>query len=195
MIRTSSTSEHVVQFYDTEGTLISQVGRAMCIALDQGAAVVCIATVPHRQRLERHLTVRGIDVAEARDANQFICLDAHATLSRVAKNGVPDGARFVEVVGALVDQAAARFPRVWIFGEVVALMCTNGHHLGAVELERLWTSFMDLRPTVILHCAYPTDAFKSADDRQAFAEICNEHCRVLHSDSSLSIAFPHDHPH
>ena len=65
----------VFQFYDTEGTLISGVGRAMCIALDQGAAVVCIATDAHRQRLERHLMVRGIDVTEAqRRTSSFILM-------------------------------------------------------------------------------------------------------------------------
>ena len=58
----SCTCEHVVQFYDTEAILIAQIGRAMCIALDEGSAVVCIATDAHRQLLERHMMDRGIDV-------------------------------------------------------------------------------------------------------------------------------------
>jgi hypothetical protein len=185
---TSCTSEHVVQFYDTESILISEVGRAMGIALDQGAAVVCIATDAHRELLERHLMDRGIDVSAARTASQFVCLDAPATLPAIVKNGVPDVIRFAEVVGAVIDQAAARFPRVWIFGELVALMCADGHHAGAVELEKLWTSFTASRPQVLLHCAYPTSAFRLVDDMQAFVDICEEHCRVLHSDSSLVIA-------
>ena len=179
---------HVVQFYDSEGMLISQVGHAMWVALDQGAAVVCVATGMHRWRLERYLIIRGIDVTEARDTKQFVCLDAPATLTRVATNGVPDVAKFADLVGAVVDEAAARFPLVWVFGELVALMCADGHHSGAVELEKMWTSFMDSRPRVILYCAYPTDVFKSADHRQAFAHICEQHGRVLHSDRSQLMA-------
>ena len=179
---------HVVQFYDAEGMLISQVGHAMWVALDQGAAVVCVATGMHRWRLERYLIVRGVDIEEARAANQLVCLDAPAILERVTTKGVPDAARFIDVVGAVIDQAAARFPLVWVFGELVALLCADGHHSGALELERMWTSFMDSRPQVILYCAYPTDVFKSADHRQVFAHICEEHGRVLHSDRSLAFA-------
>ena len=175
--------------------LISQVGHAMWIALDQGAAVVCVATGMHRWRLERSLIIRGNDVTEARASRQLVWLDAPATLSRVATKGVPDVVRFAEVVGAVVDQAVARFPFVWIFGELVALMCADGHHSGAVELERMWTSFMDSRPGVILYCAYPTDVFRSADHRKAFTHICAEHGRVLHSDRSSSIGLPGPTPH
>jgi hypothetical protein len=42
-------SEHVVQRYDTEAVLVAEIGRATCIALDRGAAVVCIATDGHRR--------------------------------------------------------------------------------------------------------------------------------------------------
>lgn len=179
-------AEHVVQFYETEQALIAEVGRAMCVAIDQGNAVVCVATDAHRRLLEKHLLDRGIDVPAARMAKQIWCLDAAGTLAKIAINGTPDAVRFAEIVGAVVDQAAAQFPRVWIFGELVALMCANGNHSGAVELERLWTSFVDSRPAIFLHCAYPTNAFASPKDRAAFRHICEEHCRVLHSDSSLA---------
>ena len=182
------TSKTRLQLYVTEGMLISAVGRAMCIALDQGAAVVCIATDAHRQRLERHLMVRGIDVDEARTTNQFICLDARETVWRLAENGVPDAEQFVAVIGDVVNQAAGRFPRVWIFGELIALMCADGHHAGAVELERIWTSFMASRPFAVLHCAYPREGFSSAADRSAFLRICDEQVRVLQSGSSLTSA-------
>lgn len=45
----SCQSEHIVQFYDTKAMLVAEIGSAMRIALDQGAAVVCIATDGHRR--------------------------------------------------------------------------------------------------------------------------------------------------
>ena len=59
-------AEHVLRFYGTDAVLITEIARAMCVALDQGSAVICIATDAHRQRLEDHLVSRGIDVAAAR---------------------------------------------------------------------------------------------------------------------------------
>jgi hypothetical protein len=180
-------AQHVVQFYDDDPLLIAEVGRAMCVALDQGSAVLCVATHSHRRLLQDHLQNRGIDVPAAMMADQIVFMDAHGTLAKITRRGMPDVIRFAEVVGAVVDRLAARYPRVWIFGELVALMCANGNHSGAVELERLWTSFADARP-VFLHCGYPAQAFSSEQDLAAFRNICEEHCRVLHCQSSLALS-------
>ena len=180
-------AEHIVQFYDDDPTLIAEVGRSMCIALDQGNAVVCLATDPHRRALEQHLTSRGIDVPAARMAGQMVSLDAAGTLAKITVDGLPDVVRFAEVIGAIVDRLAASYPRVWIFGELVALMCANGNQFGAVKLERLWSSFTESR-SVVLYCAYPAHAFSAERDLAEFLRVCEEHCRVLHSDSSLALS-------
>ena len=49
--------------FDDGAELISEVGAAMCTALDQGNAVVLIAIGTHRQLLETELSVRGIDTS------------------------------------------------------------------------------------------------------------------------------------
>lgn len=184
--------EHFVQFYDNDTQLVSEVGRAMCIALDQGHAVICVATPAHQIQFEKQLVARGIDADAARDSGRYVSRDAFETLSQITVSGRPELLRFNEVVGALIDRLAARYPRVWIFGEMVALMCAEGNRAGALELERIWSACAKGQP-ICLHCAYPAEAF-SSEDVEAFVEICAEHCRVLHSDSSLALTAGQERP-
>ena len=177
--------EHFVQFYDDDTQLVGEVARAMCVALDQGHAVVCVATEVHRTRLESDLLTRGIDTAAARHSGRYVPLDAAQTLSDISVNGRPDKLRFTQVIGDLIDRLAAQYPRVWIFGEMVALMWADDNRAGALELERIWTACAKEQP-ICLHCAYPAEVF-SSEDVETFVEICAEHCRVLHSDSSLAL--------
>lgn len=176
--------DHLVQFYDTDSELVTEVARAMSIALDQGHAVICVATPAHQAQFDAQLYMRGIDAIAVRDGGQYVALDAAETLARICSNGRPDPRRFTDVVEALIDQLAARFARVWTFGEMVALMCAEGNHAGALELERIWSICAGNKP-ICLHCAYPSDAF-SKEDVKAFVDVCVEHCRLLHSESSLA---------
>ena len=56
-----------VQFYNDLAPLMSEMGRILCVALDQGHAAVCIVSEPTRLAFEDQLNKRGIDVAAVRD--------------------------------------------------------------------------------------------------------------------------------
>jgi len=137
---------HVAQFNDDGAPRITEIGRVLSVALHQGVAVVCIATGTHRRLLERQLIAHGIDILAVLSREQYVSLNALETLSKIVIEGVPDAVRFAEVVGVLVDRSAARYPRVLIFGELVALMCADGQNAAAAELENLWRPFMAARP-------------------------------------------------
>lgn len=180
-------AEYVVQFYDDDSGLITPIGRAMCVALDAGYAVLCITTGAHRRLLEEHLTTRGIDVTAPSMGERIVFLDAADTLAKITVDGLTDVVRFAEVIGALVDSLCSRFPRLWIFGELVALMRANGNQFGALKLERLWTSFAESR-RVIICCGCPANAFASKRDLTEFLRVCEQYSRVLHSESSLALS-------
>jgi DcmR-like sensory protein len=148
-----------VQFADPDAVLIAQLGRAMSATLVRGNAVVCIATDAHRRLLESRLRRGGTDLRRARRAQQYVYLDAIDSLARVTVDGSPDVVRFAEVIGAPIDRVAARFPQVWIFGDMVALMCAYGNRAGAIRLERLWRSLNEARP-VFRYCAYPPNVYR-----------------------------------
>ena len=146
----------VAQFCD-DATLLADIGRSMCSELDKGNAVVCIATGTHRRLLEKQLHAHGISVVAAQASGRYVILNALEALSRILVDDLPDVIRFAEVVGALIDRVAARHQRVLIFGELVPLMRAEGKHAGAVELGKLWQSFVGSRP-IFLNCEYPAYA-------------------------------------
>ena len=136
---------HVLELYDDEPWLV-EIGRAMSVAISQGSAVVCIATDAHWRLLERHVVDCGIDIHAARAKGQIARLDAERTLSKISGDGSIDVVRFAEVVGAVIDGVSTRHLRVWIYGELVALMRAHGDQAGAIDLEKLWSSFTTVRP-------------------------------------------------
>ncbi len=161
---TRDTSVTFVQFADPDAVLIAEIGRAMSAALERGNAVVCIATNAHRRLLEAQLERAGADVHRARREQQYVYFNAIDSLSRVTIDGSPDVVRFAEVIGGPIDRVAARFPQVWIFGDMVALMCAYGNRTGAIRLERLWRSFNKARP-IFRYCAYPPNVYRGASTR------------------------------
>jgi hypothetical protein len=168
-----------VQCYD-DAIPVAEIGRKMCVALNQGDAVVSVVTGTHRRLLDVQLTTHGIDIAAALRNEQYVSVNALNALSNIIVDGAPDVIRFAEVIGALVDRAASRFPRVLIFGELAALIHADGMHAAAIELDRLWRSFTAARP-VFLDCACPYVAFQDHRSlsfaRRAFAKAM-PHSRV-----------------
>ena len=132
-------------------SLIVEIGRSMAASLKLGNAVVCTASGTHRRLIEQQLKIRGIDVVGALLREQLVCLNALETLTKIMLDGVPDVIRFAEVIGAPMDRAATRYPRVLIVGELTPLLRSSGNIRGAVKLGELWMSFIESRP-VFLQC-------------------------------------------
>jgi hypothetical protein len=130
-----------------DALMIYEIGKSLCTALKYGDAVVCVASGSRRRRLEVHMTAFGIDVVGALMREQLVCLNALDTLMKVIVNDVPDVVRFAEVIGAVVDRVATRYPRVLTFSQLPEYR----HVSGALELETLLTSFLDSRP-VFFRC-------------------------------------------
>ena len=103
--------------------------------------------------------------------------------------GEPDAARFVDLVGGIIDRAATSTSGersgVAVFGELVALLCAEGNHDAAVQLEQLWNELARSRAISLL-CAYPVDVFPRAVDGLPFAAICAEHARVVPAETFSS---------
>lgn len=153
----------IVQFSDTDAVLITELCRSMCVVLDEGSGVLCIATRTHRRFVEGQFTQRGIDLEAAKRREQYLYLDAAETVSKIIVDGRPDVVRFAEVIGAPVDRMANRYPCVWIFGDMVALLCAYGNHAAALRLEKLWRSFNAAR-AVFRYCAYPPNVFRRQEN-------------------------------
>jgi MEDS: MEthanogen/methylotroph, DcmR Sensory domain len=128
-------------------SMVAEIGRIMSATLNQGDAVVCIASGVQRRLFERQMKTRGVDVVRALMRGQLICLNALDTLTKIMVDGLPDLIRFAEVVGATVDRAAVRYPRVLMFGDFSGLQHSNAARV--VELDALWQALVASRPEFV----------------------------------------------
>src|SRR5580658_1044414 len=177
---------HVVQFYSEDRFLLDELCHFIGTALVAGSSAVIIATKGHVDNLSQRLKSQGLDLAEATASGRYVALDAAETLDRLMVDGLPDTARFSEVIGGVMAGAvsAARDEnhRVVAFGEMVALLWAEGKPEAAIRLEKLWNQ-MARTYSFSLRCAYPMQGFCRVEHADSLLRICEEHSGVVPDES------------
>jgi PAS domain S-box-containing protein len=106
-------------------------------------------------------------------------------------DGTPDPALFAEAAGSLIDRLAStesgQTRRVAVFGEMVALLWTDGKFEAAIQLEQLWNELARTH-SFQLHCAYPLSQFSKQEDAEKIQEICAEHSHVIPTEQYTTLA-------
>jgi PAS domain S-box-containing protein len=175
-------SAHSVQFYFEDRLMIEGLAGLVATALVSGDAAIVIATKVHRETLARELKDRDLNTTRAIADGRFVCLDASETLARIMLNGMPDSERFSHLIGGLITSArtAAKSEQVGlvIFGEMVAILWTEGKHQAAIRLEELWND-LAVQYSFSLRCAYPMNGFHKQEHADSLAKICAAHSSVL----------------
>jgi len=184
------TSEHFVQFYETDEFLLDSVSGFIGAGLGAGAACIVIATKAHREALEERLQATGLDVSIASTRGTYLSLDAGETLAMFMVDGLPEPARFAEVVGSLIERAVKGRRRVRIFGEMVAQLWTEGNQVAAIRMEALWNELHHTTHSFSLFCAYPMHGFAGEGYGEQFTEICQQHSQVIPDESYTLLASP-----
>jgi PAS domain S-box-containing protein len=181
--------EHVVYFYQESDSLLEALCNFVAPALGAGNAAVIIATKVHHDGLQHRLTARGLDVQKAREQRRYVALDAPEILSKIMVEGMPDGARFFEVVGGTIARSRALLkgasPEVVAFGEMVSLLWTEGKIEAAIRLEQLWNELAKKR-SFSLRCAYPVANFYGEKNAQPLMRVCAEHSAVVLDENDTS---------
>ncbi len=176
----------MVQFYADDSFLLEGLSRFIGSALGAGDAGIVIATKAHRDELNRRLEALGLDTARSAAQGRFVSLDAQETLAKFMVDGWPDEARFSEVIGGVIQRVTAAAkgaqPRVAAFGEMVALLWTDGKGEAAIRLEQLWNDLAQ-KHSFYLHCAYPMSGFSRSQDGDPIQKICAEHSHVIPAES------------
>ena len=181
--------EHFVQFCETDDFLITSVGKFVSAGLMQGDTCVVLATQAHRDGFDEYLKAQGLAVNAARERGRYIALDAATTLSQIMVDGSIDAASFYRVIGGIIQQAVKSGHTVRAFGELVALLWAEGKRAEAIRLEDLWNE-LATRYTFSLFCAYPMEGFDGEAYGMEFAEICQQHARVIPGESYITLTDP-----
>ncbi len=175
---------HSVDFYADDAAFLDNLSDLISRALKAGGVCLVIAAAPHRQGIAQRLRASGIDLSLAVRNSQYLLLDAEATLAKFMVDGLPDRDRFFATIEPLFLNAKASLgPDVTFpiaFGEMVALLWTEGKREAAVRLEQLWNE-LGRRHSFALRCAYAIDNFAHADEDLLFHQIRAEHNYVLSS--------------
>jgi PAS domain S-box-containing protein len=182
-------NRHFVHFYDNDDTLLDEVADFVDSALRARGAGIVIATPEHIRDLQRRFAGLGSTAGQPDwFPGQLILLDAGQTLAQIMVEDWPDEQRFKSVVGSIVAAACANGGKVHAFGEMVALLCAQGHYKAALHLEQLWNALAE-EMTFSLFCAYPWKLFPSMEFADAFEHVCAAHD---HACSRSSAALSHD---
>jgi signal transduction histidine kinase/CheY-like chemotaxis protein len=181
--------DHFVQFYETDISLLDSLSDYIGTGLRAGDGCIVVTRQAQRERLDERLQAYGLDVAAARACGQYVSLDAGETLSQFTVDGHSEPERFSEVIGNVITRTADGRRRVRIFGDMVALLCDEGNHAGAIHLENLWN---DLSKThsFSLFCAYPMNNFGEKSLGVPLGDICAQHSRVIPAESYSALISP-----
>jgi signal transduction histidine kinase len=172
-----SESEHAVQFYDREASVLDSLTDFVGAGLTTDEACLIIASKGHRDALEERLRAVGFDLETAHASGRYQAYDAADTLSSFLVDGAPDPERFAEVVGGLLARLDAG-RRVRIFGEMVSLLLTGGRSDATIALEELWNGLRAAQPFRLL-CAYPIHLLGGSALAHPIAQVCARHSRVV----------------
>lgn len=172
---------HSVHFYQRDEALIARLHKIVSTALASGNSAVIVATQEHRAQLASSLSQSGSEISILAEKHLRM-FDADESLDEFMVDGHPSDKRFLEFVGKMLKAArgaATKAPSgVTVFGEMVAILWSEGNKVGALELERLWNEVLK-EHAFHLHCAYPRWILQDGSDNLLLKSICDEHSSVL----------------
>lgn len=161
-----------MHFYADVRALASSVVDYVVDGLCAGQGVVLIAEPAHATAFRESLAAGGVDVGES-----VHVLDASATLARFMDGGMPDPARFAEVVGGALREASKGHAGVRAYGDMVESLWRQGNVVGALALEELWNHLGRELP-LSLYCAYQ-DTLAAAAIETDLDKTCRLHSAVV----------------
>jgi PAS domain S-box-containing protein len=177
--------EHVVYFYQESNSLLDSLSDFIGSALGAGNAAIIIATKVHLDGLQQRLKACGLDTQRASTQGRYLTLDASALLSQILVNGIPDEERFAGTVGKAIGRMSVALkgprPQIVAFGEMVALLWTEGKIEAAIRLEQLWNELAK-KYSFSLRCAYPMASCQGEKNIQPLVRVCAEHSAALFED-------------
>src|SRR6185436_3303004 len=111
------------------------------------------------------------------------------TLSQFMVDGLPEPGRFQTVIGDVIASVTDGRARVKAFGEMVALLWSEGNHAAAIRLEELWNDLQKAH-SFSLFCAYPMTGLGGERFIEPTSSVCKVHSRVIPAESYVDLSDP-----
>jgi len=176
---------HAVQFYSDPGFLVRVLSGLVRSAFWAGDGVLLLATPEHRESLARQVRNEGCDLDAQRTKGCYAVMDPGEVLPRCSAGGKLDLSSLMELFRESVTRVAGasdrRPARVFVFGELVAVLSAQGNMEAALLVEGVWDGLVHRLPLSVL-CAYPVDQFQAAGTEEFFLQICAAHSTLVPPD-------------
>jgi hypothetical protein len=170
---------HVVQFYTKDEFLLDGLCQFVRKALSDGESAILVVSKSHRKGLVQRLRACGADVSASIENGRCMLLDASDTLAKFMDRDVPNGQKFVSVIGSLIERAQLKSggKSVAVFGEMVAVLWAKKKFNAALQLEELWNDLAKSH-SFYLRCAYPASSFQD-EHSELYTAVCAKHSALL----------------
>lgn len=172
--------EHVLHLYEDDDEFLGLLTNFVGDGINSNEGVIVIATDDHLNDLKLRLTSHGMNVGALISSNRFFPLNAEETLSEFMRDGWPDEELFMKVISNLIKNAKRGNNKVRAFGEMVAVLWSEGNNGATVNLEHLWNKFCE-QEAFCLFCAYPKSGF-TQNSAESMLHICDSHSRMIKGD-------------
>lgn len=176
--------DHVVQIYENDDVFLDLLSGFVHGGIVSEESVVVIATKEHLTGLNIRLEAMGLNNKNLISSHQYIPLLAEETLARFMVNDWPDENLFVNAITEVIQAAKKDNRRVRAFGEMVAILWSQGHIGATVRLEHLWNKLCE-NEAFCLFCAYPKNGF-TQDAHDSLLHICSAHTKMITGVSGTS---------
>ena len=176
--------DHLVQIYENDAVFLQTLEGFASDGFLKGESVIIIATAQHLVLLNDRLKAQGFDLEALMGTGQYITEDAEDCLPNFMVDDWPDEQLFTSYVSALLNRAQKHNRKVRAFGEIVAVLWTQGHCGATVKLEDLWHRFQQ-KNLFCLYCAYPKSGF-TQDAKTSINNICQSHSKIIDGRSRRS---------
>ena len=178
--------DHFVQFYESETFLIDSITNFVCVGISSAETVLVLATETHLSALRTRLSENHLPVDSLETAGRFVPLDAERVQADLTVEGGLSRERFTQFFGSLLSQARVAQRPVRVFGELVAVLWSQGKYSTAIQVEELWNDLQRQIPFT-LFCAYPLKAFTGKHQADPLSQVCLTHSRIIPAESYSSL--------
>ena len=174
--------DHVIQIYDNDEEILNSLENFIDSGINAGDSVVIIATDNHIDSLNKRLKKKH-DLESLRTNDLYIPLSATDTLSKFMSVGWPNEKLFVDTISGIITRARGKDNRrIRAYGEMVAILWSQGYNGATVQLEHLWNNLCKTE-TFCLFCAYPKSGF-TQDIHQSIGHICSMHTKIVSGENN-----------
>jgi CheY-like chemotaxis protein len=168
--------QHAVQFYERQERLADTIAAFFSEALSRGDRAVMISSPSMLDLVSERLAAAGLGSA-SEAAGRIFFRDALETLPQLMDGNRLDlerAARAFDDLFGVVRPGGTR-EAVWVYGNMVDLLCRQHNYTDAARLETLCNELSARYAPVTILCSYAFDQFDDKADASTLRAICRQH--------------------